>query len=146
MVLQREIMVYHLPEIYRAIESIPVGKYICLVMHCIGRVSTKLNLRWHFLYCHPRDLMYLPSKGTDPLPRCERCGMQTECRALYGWHQQTQHCQDGWDKKLQHADAETTRIALTQLFTAYGDKLERVEVFKYLCWLLTFDDNDTQAM
>jgi hypothetical protein len=29
---------------------------------------------------------------------------------------------------------------------AYGDKLERVEVFKYLGWLLAYDDNDTQAM
>ena len=76
--------------------------------------------------------MYLPSKATVPLPRCERCGMQTERRSLYGRHQQTQHCQDGWDNKVQHAAAETARVALAQLFTAYGDKLERVEAFKYL--------------
>ncbi len=42
--------------------------------------------------------------------------------------------------------AETTRVALTQLFTAYGDELERVEVFEYLGWLLAYDDNNTQAM
>jgi len=33
-----------------------------------------------------------------------------------------------------------------QSFTAYRDKLERVEMFKYLGRLLTYNDNDTQAM
>jgi hypothetical protein len=47
---------------------------------------------------------------------------------------------------MQHEAAETTRVALAQSFTAYGDKLERVEVFKYLGRLLAYNDNDTQAM
>jgi hypothetical protein len=47
---------------------------------------------------------------------------------------------------MQHEAAETTRVALVQLFTVYGDKLERVEVFKYLGRLLAYNDNDTQAM
>jgi hypothetical protein len=72
--------------------------------------------------------------------------MQMECRALYGQHQRTQLYQNGWDKKVQHEAAETTRVALAQSFMAYGDELERVEVFKYLGWLLAYDDNDTQAM
>jgi hypothetical protein len=72
--------------------------------------------------------------------------MQTECRALLGRHQRTQLCQEGWDKKVQHEAAETARVALTQSFTAYGDKLERLEMFKHLGWLLAYDDNDTQAM
>jgi hypothetical protein len=72
--------------------------------------------------------------------------MQMERGALYGWHQGTQLCQDGWDKKVQHEAAETARVVLAQSFTAYGDKLERVEVFKYLGQLLAYDDNNTQAM
>ena len=32
------------------------------------------------------------------------------------------------------------------MFTAYGEELERVEVLKYLEWLITYDDADTQAM
>jgi hypothetical protein len=47
---------------------------------------------------------------------------------------------------VQHEVAETARVALTQSFTAYGDELERVEVFKHLGWLLAYDDNHTQAM
>ncbi len=52
----------------------------------------------------------------------------------------------GGTRKVQHEAAETARVALTQSFTAYGDELERVEVFKYLGWLLAYDDNNTQAM
>ncbi|KAL7524453.1 hypothetical protein ACHAXR_000579 [Thalassiosira sp. AJA248-18] len=37
-------------------------------------------------------------------------------------------------------------LALKQKFTAYGEELERVEVFKYLGRLLTYDDNDVQAV
>jgi hypothetical protein len=125
---------------------IAVGKYICPVPRCGGEASTKWNFRRHFLDCHPQDLVYLPSKGPVPLPRCERCGMQTERGALLGRHQRTQLCREGWDKKVQHEATETTRVALTQSFTAYGDKLERVEVFKYLGQLLAYDNNDTQAM
>jgi hypothetical protein len=72
--------------------------------------------------------------------------MQMERGALLGRHQHTQLCQEGWDKKVQHEAAETARVALTQSFTAYGDELEKVEVFKYLGWLLAYDDNNTQAM
>jgi hypothetical protein len=146
MVLRREIVVDHPPVIYPAIELIAEGKYICLVLHCSGKASTKWNFWQHFLDQHPKDLIYLPSEGSVPLPRCKRCGMQTERGALYGWHQCTQLCQDGWDKKVQHEATETARVALAQLFTMYGDKLERVEVFKYLGWLLVYDDKDTQAM
>jgi hypothetical protein len=72
--------------------------------------------------------------------------MQTERGALYGWHHCTQLCQNGWDKKVQHDAAETTRVALAQLFTRYGDELERVEVFKYLGQLLAYDNKATKAM
>jgi hypothetical protein len=146
MVLQREIVADHPPVIYRAIKSIAVGKYICPVPRCGGEASTNWNFQHHFLDRHPQDLVYLPSKGPVPLPRCERCGMQTERGALLGRHQRTQLCREGWDKKVQHEAVETARVAFTQSFTAYGDKLERVEVFKYLGWLLAYNDNDTQAM
>ncbi len=69
--------------------------------------------------------------------------MQTERGAFLGRHQRTQLCREGWDKKVQHEAAETARVALTQSFTAYGDKLEGVEVFKYLGQLLAYDDNNT---
>jgi hypothetical protein len=71
--------------------------------------------------------------------------MQVERGALYRRHQCTQLCRDRWDRKVQHEATETARIALAQLFMAYGDKLERVEVFIYLGWLMVYDDNNIQA-
>jgi hypothetical protein len=139
-------VVNHPPVIYHAIELIAMGKYICPVPYCAGNQSSKWSLRQHFNDCHPQDLVVIPSKGTIPLPQCKRCGMQMERIALYSRHQHTQLCQDWWDRKVQHEATETARITLEQLFTVYGDKLERVEVFKYLGWLLVYNGNNTQAM
>jgi hypothetical protein len=74
--------------------------------------------------------------------------MQTKVGALYGKHQRTRHCREGWERKKQHEAAEAARVALARTFTAYGEDLdlERVEVFKYLGRLLAYDDNDSQAM
>jgi hypothetical protein len=47
---------------------------------------------------------------------------------------------------VQHEIAATTRQSLQARFYAYGEELERVEVFKYLGRLLAYDDNDTQAI
>ncbi|KAL7523456.1 hypothetical protein ACHAXR_000188, partial [Thalassiosira sp. AJA248-18] len=41
---------------------------------------------------------------------------------------------------------QTNPTALKQQFTAYGVELERVEVFKYLGRLLTYEGNDIQAV
>jgi hypothetical protein len=35
---------------------------------------------------------------------------------------------------------------LCVLFTAYREELERVEVFKYLGWLISYNDTNNQAM
>jgi hypothetical protein len=72
--------------------------------------------------------------------------MQTKVGALYGKHQRTRLCHEGWERRKQHEAAEAARIALGRTFTAYGEDLERVEVFKYLGQLLTYDNNDSQTM
>ncbi len=47
---------------------------------------------------------------------------------------------------MQHEIAATAQQSLQTHFYAYGEELERVEVFKYLGRLLAYDDNDTQAI
>jgi hypothetical protein len=109
MVVQQEIVVDCPPVIYHAIKLIDEAKYSCPVPHCAGNVSTQWSLRWHFQDCHPQDLVVIPSKGTVPLPKCKRCGMQTE----HGTRAQL--CQDGWDRKIKHEVAEAAGVALAHL-------------------------------
>ena len=65
---------------------------------------------------------------------------------MNGRHYETVLCKDGVARKVQHAAAERAHLALCQMFTAYSEELERVEVFKYLGRLLAYDNNDTQAV
>jgi hypothetical protein len=65
---------------------------------------------------------------------------------MNGRHYETALCKDGVARKVQHAAAEHAHLALSQTFTAYGEELERVEVFKYLGRLVVYDNNDTQAV
>ncbi len=66
-------------------ELLAVGKYFCLVPHCVINLSMKWSLRRHFLDHHPQDLVVIPSKGTVPYPKFERCGMQTKPGTLLEW-------------------------------------------------------------
>ncbi len=107
----------------------------------------RAHLRRHFLMQHcPQDLVCFPIEGSQPLPKCMRCGLQTPVVDLNGGHHRTELCQRGWERKRQHAAAVRSQEALKRLFTAYGEELERVEVFRYLGRLIAYDDADNQAM
>jgi hypothetical protein len=135
-VLSRDIVIERPAVVYRAIELPSVKKYYCPVPGCAGETSTKWALRRHFLDRHPQDLVVLPSEGSVPFPKCKRCGMQMEIGALNRGHRHTRLCREGWVQRKQHEAAEAARVAVRKTFTAYGEDLERVEVFKYLGWLL----------
>jgi hypothetical protein len=81
-------------------------------------------------------------EGSLPLPRCAQCGLQILYAAMNGTHYETALCKDGVARKIQHAAAEHVHLSPQHTFTAYGEGLERVEVFKYLERLLAYDDND----
>ncbi len=132
--------------IYRAFELPSKDKYYCPVLNRAGKTSTRWALRRNFLDPHPQNLVVLLSEGSVPFPKCERWGVQMEIGALYGGHRHTRLCREGWAKRKQHEAAEAARVALQKSFTAYGEDLERVEVFKYLGQLLAYDDNDSHAM
>ncbi len=72
--------------------------------------------------------------------------MQTASGALMRNHQTTALCIKQWEQQVQHEIPATARQSLQTHFYAYGEELERVKVFKYLGWLLAYDNNDTQAI
>jgi hypothetical protein len=122
------------------------GCYFCPVANRVGEASTWWNLCRHFLECHPQDPVVCPSEGSIPLPKFSRCGMQMAPGALLRNHQATELCRERYEQLVQHETAATARLALNMHFYPYGEELERVEVFKYLGRLLSYNDNDTQAM
>jgi hypothetical protein len=95
---------------------------------------------------HPQDLVCIPIKGSLPLPQCARCGLQTPVKDLGRRHHHTELCQRGWERKCQHEAAVRYQQALKHTFHANGEELGRVKVFKYLGWLISFDDADNQAI
>jgi hypothetical protein len=72
--------------------------------------------------------------------------MPTAPGALLRNHQATELCRERYEQLVKHETSATARLALNTRFYAYGEELERVEVFKYLGRLLSYDVYDTQAM
>jgi hypothetical protein len=132
--------------VYCAIASTETGCYFCPVANCVGGASTQWNLRRPFMDHHPQDFVICPSEGSAPLPTCTRSGTQMAAGALMHKHQETELCKERWRQQGQHETAAATRLSPETWFFAYGEELEWVKVFKYLGQLLSYDDNDTQAM
>ena len=142
-VLNRDLLLDDRESITYAARQSPSGAWDCPVPDCPGSVTSPWNLRRHFRDRHPLDLVNIPGEGT--LPKCPRCDMQTNFANSRN-HEQTALCREGAERKAQYAAAVTNAQALEVEFTAYGEPLERVEVFKYLGRLMAMDDNDRQAV
>ncbi len=61
-------------------------------------------------------------------------------------HRNMALCWEGGERFCQHKAAAASARALWCTFTAYGEELEWVEVFKYLGRLLLMDDEDGQTI
>jgi hypothetical protein len=75
-----------------------------------------------------------------------QCGLQMLVEDLNQDHHRTGLCQRGWERKCQHAAAVHSQQVLNHGFTAYGEELERMEIFKYLGQLIACNDTNNQAM
>ena len=61
-------------------------------------------------------------------------------------HWETTTCQKLTKMRRQREAVEKVAAAMDVKFTAYGEELEGVDIFKYLGKLTSFDDNDIQAI
>ena len=111
---------------------------------CSGDLASEVNLQRHFSVQHPADLVSTPRDGCPP--KYERCILQVTLAQQMHGNVDTQQCNEGEARWVQHKAAATFIKALEARFTSYGKELERVKVFKYLGQLLAFNDNDTHKI
>ena len=90
------------------------------------------------------DEISTAEEGT--LPKCAACGMQASETVRGLRHERSKTCHDMSAQRREHEAAATAVKALQRTFTAYGESLYRVEVFKYLGRLVSYDDVDTQEI
>ena len=126
------------------------GKFRCPVPECPqGReghgCKAPFNLRWHFVFRHPRDKVVI--RG-ECLPRCPLCGMQVAREALgTAKHEQSKTCRQMAARRREHLVAAEGVRAMQRTFSAYGEaEFRRVDRFKYLGRVLSYDDCNTPAI
>eukprot|EP00985_Skeletonema_marinoi_P020434 scaffold12160_cov75-Skeletonema_marinoi.AAC.6 len=122
------------------------GKFFCPVPACqdaTDSFDTPWSLRRHFRDRHPRD--FVDVEGHGNLPKCQLCNMQADPEKA-ARHERSKFCREGRERVVQTNAAIANQRALEVGFTAYGEDLERVEVFKYLGQLMSMDDTDTQKV
>jgi hypothetical protein len=72
--------------------------------------------------------------------------MQTNPEVLRWGHKETTLCREGQARKNQYTTVTAPSMAFKEQFTAYGEELKKIEVFKYLDRLLEYDDNDARTV
>jgi phage FluMu protein Com len=128
-VINQDLLVEHESRTFTAHRNVS-GTYACPVPGCVEIAHTNWTLRRHFHGRHPWDCVSID--GANPLPKCERCGLQCTYRALNTTHTTSQYCREATERRVQQQAAANSARALDVTFKAYGQSLERVKVFKYL--------------
>ena len=115
-------------------------KIACPVPECPGGGSDRHNLRRHFMFRHPNDIIIIEQEGK--LPRCERC-----CMFVSKPHAKDNDlCLQGAEKKEKIIlDARRT-LAKGIRFHIQGQEVEDVADFKYLGRWLSDNDSDLKAI
>ena len=105
-------------------------------------------MRRHFCYRHDPDMVRIPNETPSLCPKCDKCCMQVNCKDERAWgrHWKTSTCEKGNDRRLQREAWRKSARAADVKFYAYGKELERVDIFKYLGKLTSYDDSDNQAI
>ena len=143
-VLNRDLVDDRPSQTYRAHQTAATGQYVCPVPNCVGSLTTPFNLRKHFIDRHPKDKVWIQGEGC--YEKCHRCGLQSSPHAFMTTHYPSALCHNGEVREAQREAAAESVRALDVTFTAYGEELERVEMFKYLGRLMAMDDNDVPAV
>ena len=118
--------------------------YWCPVLGCMGTSTRPWNMRRHFAYRHPWDLVEVPEEGL--LPQCKECSMPTSDYAFQIGHLQSATYIGVGEQRRQHQRSAGAVVAQVREFRIYGDVLKWVEAFKDLGRWLSQDDTNARAL
>ena len=112
---------------------------------CMFSTAKPYNMRQHFRDRHVKDIIHIIEEGTQPLPRCPKCGIfQKEVGEK---HQQTKVCQKfALRAEILQAYKQNQTMATEVKFKVFDVEIEQVHEFKYLGRWVTDDDVDKLAI
>ena len=119
------------------------GTVDCPVPGCPAqKITTSYGVRRHFNFRHPAAELKIDGDGETE--RCPECKMfvPTKDGEIPTRHKQSKYCKDGAERIRKEEMRILQEAAQAQAFTADGELLERVDIFKYLGRWLEEEDDD----
>jgi hypothetical protein len=92
------------------------GKLKCPFPLCMGELTGRWMMQWHFCILHPLNYIRIPKEGR--YPRCPRCGMQVDPQYLAQINMK--ECWVGMEQCHQRGMAVSSVLALRKQCTVMG--------------------------
>jgi hypothetical protein len=118
----------------------------CPVPGCPGGFTTHQQFHKHFQARHPADSICIKEQGHRPLPKCKKCGLQLDQKALNTTHTGSAHCRELQKKATRRKLQQNVYKALLTEITAMGIPLEKVSCFRYLGRVISDENTDWPAI
>ena len=120
-----------------------------LVGKCPAKAKKPGRLRVHFMFRHWKLEVAIFQEGTEPLPRCDQCGMHMQTDRIFK-KRQSNKCHKWMERQLRRRDVEMAAICGGTEFNLDREegeeRVENVPTFRYLGLPLYQTDDDWLAV
>ena len=110
---------------------------------CPAKAKPLGRLREIFMFCNWKSKVAILQEGPEPLPRCDKCGMQIQEAKLFK-HCQSDKCHESTERRLRRRDVEILTFNLDE--EEGEDIMENVRTFQYLGQPIDQMDDDWPAV
>ena len=114
----------------------------CPVEGCPHSSRTRAGLRTHFNHRHWHDMIHILEEHPAIYPQCPRCGLHVPHTQLNNRHYNTDLCRKGMRRRANREAERTAFEASGVTFMLNNELLEKVDVFRYLGRLLSYNNSD----
>ena len=111
----------------------------CPVEGYPGRETSHTNLLLHFIHQITEDTIVVLNKGPGPHHRCKQCNMFIPQGAMLARHLGTAMCKRWSEQKRRRLATTNARSAAGMELQARYQLIEKLDTFKYMVRMLSFD-------